>query len=284
MSFDPKTNKYPYPEYTYQHYLELKKDNGLVFDENYPFIDKSKSFRFKQFLVRILLYVVVFPLAYIRLGLRIENRGIIKKYKNLISEGVISVANHVHMWDYIAVMCAIRPHKSSLLAWDKNIRGENATLIRMVGGIPIPPSSDLKASKKFMDSLKDLLDGGGWLHLYPEGCMWEYYRPIRPLKTGGSYFALKYQKPIIPLAFSYRRPSWIRRKIFKQIACFTLRVGEPIYPNGYNVESLTVKIHEELAKLAELSEEENMYPPVFNKSKRIDYYTDTYGVGYKGSW
>ena len=114
--------------------------------------------------------------------------------------------------------------------------------------------------------------------------MWEYYRPIRPLKTGGSYFALKYQKPIIPLAFSYRRPSWIRRKIFKQIACFTLRVGEPIYPNGYNVESLTVKIHEELAKLAELSEEENMYPPVFNKSKRIDYYTDTYGVGYKGSW
>ena len=37
--FDPKTNKFPYTELTDKHYLQVKKNNGLVFDENYPYID-----------------------------------------------------------------------------------------------------------------------------------------------------------------------------------------------------------------------------------------------------
>jgi len=39
--FLPKTTKYPYPEYTDGHYINVKKENGLVFDKNYPYIDKS---------------------------------------------------------------------------------------------------------------------------------------------------------------------------------------------------------------------------------------------------
>lgn len=30
--YDPKTNKFPYTELTDQHYLHVKKNNGLVFD------------------------------------------------------------------------------------------------------------------------------------------------------------------------------------------------------------------------------------------------------------
>ena len=61
--FDPKTNHFPYPENTDQHYLELHMDRGIVFDESYPYLDKSRSFRFKKFLMRIFLYVVVFPVS-----------------------------------------------------------------------------------------------------------------------------------------------------------------------------------------------------------------------------
>ena len=43
MSFDPKPNRYPYPEQTDQHYLSIKKDNGLVFDENYILIIPNPS-------------------------------------------------------------------------------------------------------------------------------------------------------------------------------------------------------------------------------------------------
>jgi hypothetical protein len=67
--FDPRTTRYPYPEETDQHYLKIHKNRGIVFDETYPYIDKSASFRFKQGLIRILLNVIIFPMTKIRLGL-----------------------------------------------------------------------------------------------------------------------------------------------------------------------------------------------------------------------
>ena len=70
--FDPKTNKFPYPEKTDEHYLIVKKNNGAVFDGKYPYVDRSRSFRRRQRWVRLLLRLVVFPLAKVRLGLRIK--------------------------------------------------------------------------------------------------------------------------------------------------------------------------------------------------------------------
>ena len=274
--FDPKPTKYPFPEYTDRHYLVLKKDDGTVFDKDYPYIDRSRTFRFKQFLVRVLLYILVFPVATVRLGLRIKGRKIIKKNKKLLKNGVVSCANHVHLWDYIAVMKAIRPFRSNLLAWDKNVRGENATLIRMVGGIPIP-QGDVHATGAFVRATKDLLKSDGWLHIYAEGSMWEYYMPIRPFKSGIGYFSAQCDKPILPMAFSYREPSWIRKKIFRQTACFTLTIGEPLFPDESlgrkeRENDIVKRAHESVCRLAGIDPEKNIYPPIFKDSKRIDYY------------
>ena len=288
MGFDPKTNKYPYPLDTGTHYLGVKKDDGTVFDKNYPYVDKSKRFRFLQFLVRILLVILVFPLCRIRLGLRVKGRKNLKKYKDVLKNGVVSCSNHVHMWDYIAIMSAIWPHHPNVLAWGPNVRGENGKMIRLVGGIPIP-ENDIRATGAYLNAVKDLLDDGGWLQIYAEGAMWEYYRPIRPFKRGSSYIAWKYEKPIVPMAFSYREPGWIRKHIFHQIAKFTLTIGEPIFtdetlPKEEQEEDLIKRSHEAVVRLAGLEPGEDIYPAVYNDSKRIDYYTTEYGVGYKGSW
>ena len=286
--YDPKTNKYPYPEQTDQHYLHVKMNRGIVFDENYPYIDKSKGFRFKQGLVRLLLYLVVFPLQTIRMGMKVEGKKNLKKYKDIIKGGVISCCNHVHMWDYIGIMNAVKPHKTNIMAWAPNINGENGTLIRMVGGIPIP-ENNFKGTFAYLRAVEGLLNDGGWLHLYPEGSMWEYYAPIRPFKRGAAFFACRFNKPIIPLAYTYRPCGWIRKKIFKQIACFTLHIGEPLFvdnslPKEERETDLVKRCHEAICDLAGFSPEENIYPPIFDKSKRVDYYTDKYGIGYKGSW
>ena len=285
--FDPKTNKYPYTELTDKHYLHVKKDNGLVFDENYPYIDDSKSFRFVDFWVRFLLYFMIFFLVRVRLGLRIKGRKNLKIHKTEIKKGIISICNHVHMWDYLGVMRAIIPNKPKLLAWAANIRGENGALIRHVGGIPIP-EDNMKGTIAYFNAVKKLLDDGGWLHLYPEGSMWEYYAPIRPFKRGAAYFACEYDKPILPLAYSYRRPNWIRRKIFRQIACFTMNIGEPIHANKElsirdRETDLITRCHDAMCELAGINPKENYYEALYNNSKRVDYYTTEYGVGYKGS-
>lgn len=287
--FDPKTNRYPYPELTDKHYLEIHKDRGFVFDTKYPYIDKSVWFRFKRLWGRFLLNVLVFNLARIRLGLKIEGRENLKKHKDVIDNGVISVCNHVHMWDYIAIMCGIRHIRPYLLAWDKNINGENGTLIRMVGGIPIPEKT-VAGQKAFLKAISSLLnEDHGWLHIYAEGSMWEYYQPIRPFKRGAAMMAVSNDKPIIPLGFSYREPSWIRKNIFHQPAVFTLHIGEPVFPDKSlkprdREKDLTIRANKAVCALVGIDPDKNIYEPEFNDSKRIDYYTDTYGVGYKGSW
>ena len=64
--FDPKTDRFPYPTETDKHYLKVHKDRGYVFDTKYPYIDKSRSFRFRQGVVRFLLNAFVFRIAAIR--------------------------------------------------------------------------------------------------------------------------------------------------------------------------------------------------------------------------
>ena len=273
--FDPLTKKYPYPEDTSTHYLDVKKDNGLVFDKNYPYIDKRKSFRFKQWLVRVLLRILVFWLSRIRLGLKIKGRKNIKKYKDVIKDGIISVSNHVHMWDYISILDGIRSNKPYYLAWPKNVRGENGKLVRLTGGIPIP--ENVSGTKEFLKTVNNHLQNGGWIHIYSEGSMWEFYKPIRPFKKGAAYFACKNNKPILPLAYSYRKSNWIRRKIFRQIACFTLNIGEPIYKDdnldkSLQEEDLTRRSHEAVCRLASIDPKDNIYDAIYNDSKRIDYY------------
>ena len=74
--YDPQTNRYPYPEDTDKHYLSVKKNDGTVFDKNYPYVDESKKMKRKMWWTRLLLNILVFPLTYIRLGLKVDGKKI----------------------------------------------------------------------------------------------------------------------------------------------------------------------------------------------------------------
>ncbi len=272
--FDPRSIRFPYTEYTDEHYLKIKKNNGTILDKNYPYIDKSKSFRFKQFLIRSVLVAIVFPLSYFYIGLRIKGRKNLKIHKTELEKGAITISNHVHLWDFIAINKALRYRFPRVIVWGNNVRSENSFLIRMMGGVPIP-DNNLEGMVEFTKAIKGYLDEGGFLQVYPEGSMWEYYMPIRPFKKGAASLAIKHDKPILPMAFSYRKPSWLRYTLFGQEACFTLNIGEPIFkdPNLDNREAaidLTIRAHKAVCQLAGINK--NLYEPVFNHTRRIDYY------------
>ena len=279
--FDPKPTRYPYPEFTDRHYLVVKKDRHIVFDKDYPYIDTSKGFLFKRFLVRILLRAVAFPLCVVRLGLVIRGKENRKKFRGILSGGFVSVSNHVHLWDFICVMKALYFRKSAILSWDRNVNGENGTLIRLVGGIPIP-NGDFRAMHAFQKAVNGYLKEGNWLHVYSEGSMWEYYRPIRPFKTGPFQIAFKAGVPVLPLAFSYREPKGLY-KLFRSQGLFTLHIGEPLtfredLPPREAVADMTVRAHRAVCALAGIDPDENVYPPVFDNTRRVDYYAAEYGI------
>ena len=287
--FDPRTNKFPYTEDTSSHYLPVVEKKKIVFDENYPYVDNSFKYRFVRALSRIPLFLVVFLVQRIRMGYIVKGRKNIRKNKKLIKNGIISVSNHVHMWDYLGIMSLVKPRKPRMLVWDKNVTSSLGGAVRLVGGIPIPVNN-MRGFAKMCNQTFDYVKNGGWLHIYAEGSMWEYYAPIRPFKDGPAYFAFKTDRPVLPLAYSYRPVGWLRKKVFHQIAKFTLNVGEPLFidkslPKDEAIKKLTIELHEAVCKLAGFEKGENIYEPLYNKesSKRIDYYTTEYGVGYNGS-
>ena len=272
--FVPVTNgKFPYPEDTASHYAEVKMDRGIVFDKNYPYVDYSSSFAFKRFWVRLLLRLIVFPMSKVRMSIKIKGKANLKYYKDVLSNGAVTIANHVHYWDYICVMKALHNFKwPYLLSWDKNINGDSGPLVRFVGGIPIPENDD-EATIAFNKALKKLFEEHHFLHIYPEGSMWEYYAPIRPFKKGAASLAIKNNVPILPMGFSYRKPNWIRRKIFKQMALFTLSIGAPIMPNpdlnqSAQIDDMTIRAHEAVCTLAGF--DNSVYEPIYNNSKKKD--------------
>ena len=270
--FDPKSTKYPYPEYTDMHYLKIKKDKKIIFDENYPYIDNTKSFKFKRFLVRVLLYLMVFIMTKIRLGLKIYNKKLLKKYKKDLKGGLITVSNHIHMWDYLAILRLLKPINPYVLVWDKNINGESGTLVRLVGGIPIPETT-LAAKKVFLSAIKKLMEDAKCIHVYPEGSMWEMYPYLRPFKKGAFRFAYEYDKKILPLVFSFRKPSWIRRHIFKQEACLNLSICEikeidKSLDKCDAIEKITISTFNEMIKTAGI--DNNPYNPIFKNDRKVN--------------
>ena len=272
--YNPHSTKYKYPDFTDQHYLVVKKNNGVVFDENYPYFDNSKGFKFKKWWVRVLLNLIVFPICPIYMGLRIKGRKNLKRYKNELANRAITVSNHVHMWDYIAIMKALRPKKPHVLVWAPNIRGENGALARLVGGIPIP-DGNLGGKVACNKAIEQYLNDGGFLQVYAEGSMWECYPYIRPFHTGAMSLACRLNKPILPIGFSFRKPSWIRKHIFKQEVAITLTIGKPLFrddslPEGEQRIDLTKRVHREVCLLAEVDPKDNIYEPIFNNSKRIE--------------
>ena len=273
--FVPNTNnRFPYPEDTCGHYAEVKMDRGIVFDKDYPYVDYSKGFAFKRFWVRLLLRILVFPWARVKMGIQIKGKKNLRRNKKLLKGGAVTISNHIHYWDYICVMKALHNFKwPYLLSWDKNINGDSGPLVRLVGGIPIP-LHDNEATIAFSNSIKKVLDAGGFLQIYPEGSMWEYYSPIRPFKNGAASIAVKNNKPILPMAFSYRKPSWFRSKVLKQPAAITLRIGAPIMADqelnkAKQIQDLTIRAHQAICSLAGF-DNDNIYEPIYNNSKRKD--------------
>jgi 1-acyl-sn-glycerol-3-phosphate acyltransferase len=273
--FDPKTNKYPYTEFTDGHYIHTGDKYNHEFNKDYPYVETSKWHKFKSFWFKIFFNVIVIPVSNTRLGLRVKGRKNLKAHRETIKNGIISCCNHVHYWDFLGIYYGVRHYQPNFLVWDKNINGGFGPCMRLLGGIPIP-EHDLGGQKRFTKEVRGLLSDKQWLHIYSEGSMWEYYRPIRPFKRGLAVYAIKCDKPILPMAFTYRRPNWVRRTIFRQIAVFTLNIGEPIYrnkdlPYDEQERDLITRAHEAVCRLAGFADGENIYEPIFNNSKRIEY-------------
>lgn len=265
---------YTYPERSDQHMLELKRTKVLDLDKNYDYMPHGVWFRIKRALVAAVLHVIVFPLTHLTHGLRIYGRENLKKHKKELKNGAITISNHVFMWDYLCVLKTIRPHISYFPAWKANFESGFQSFMRILGGMPIP-EGDIHAMIAFKKGMDEVVSGGHWLHVFPEGSMWYFYPDIRPLKPAVFQYAVKYHKPLIPISMSFR-PRKGFRKIFGKGPFVDLHVAEPMYadrslPTREAVEELRARAYRVMQEM------NGIYPgdPTYNEDQNIDHYIKT---------
>ena len=89
-----------------------RKNKNIKFDDTYTYLNKSLKFRILHFVVYLITWAMAFPVNRIRYGLRVEGREKIRRNRKLFANGVMTVCNHVHRWDMICVIQAMRFRKA----------------------------------------------------------------------------------------------------------------------------------------------------------------------------
>lgn len=220
---------YTYPDRCDQHMIDVPHQRDVVLDAHYPYLQKSFWFQCQRVFYWIMVHGIIRWLLCITHGLRIHGKQNLRQHKAALKNGAITISNHVFKWDFLCVLKAICPHLVYFPAWKTNLEGPDGPLIRMSGGIPIP-DGDWKAMKAFKSAMEEVLESKKWMHFYPEGSMWYFYPDVRPFKKAVFRYAVQYDRPIIPMGFSFRPRKGITR-LFTDKPLVDLHIGQPLYPD-----------------------------------------------------
>jgi len=265
---------YVYPEKSDEHMIKVKHLRDTNFDENHKYYNPTFFHKLKRVLLIICLYTFGYLAATIRYGLKIHGRKQFKKNKKIYKDGAVTIANHVLMWDYLCILKAIRPHLQYHPGWKTNFEGPNAFFIKWVGGIPVP-TDNIRAMAKFQKAIGQVLEDKKWLHFFPEGSMWFYYPDIRPLKKAVFKYAVRHNKPVIPMVFTFRE----RKGLWKLIGnkpLVDLHIGDPLFPDKSlsPVEAID-KLHKEAYHIMQVMAGVNPGDPTYNTDQNIENYKKT---------
>lgn len=252
----PETGiRYP-KDNPYERLVAPVYDRHIVFDEHYPYLDDSLSFRIQNWIgYNLVLYPLVFTLNHIRFGLRIRGREILKKYKKEFKNGAITISNHMYRLDCPVVLEAVHANRHTRIPmYAANFNTKDNWFMRMVGGIPLPES--MAALKKFNAAFDEFHRRGWWFHIFPEAARWDFYKPLRPFRKGAFTMAYKYGMPIIPCVITYRERTGIYKLFGKPSQpLLTVTIGEPVFPDKTNsrkdeVDRMRTEARQRMEKMA----------------------------------
>ena len=265
---------YCYPESCDAHMIEVKRVHKIRFDTEYPYMPRSFGYKLLRAIYWLGVTLIIFPLLRLTHGLRIYGKKNLRAHKKEFKNGVITIANHVFYWDYLCVLKAMRPRLAFFPAWKTNFEGSMRNWIRVSGGIPVP-TDNLHAMGRFNRAMEEVLEKGKWLHFFPEGSMWLYYPDVRPLKKAVFHYAVKYDKPVVPITMSFRPRKGIT-KLFTKKPMVDLHIGEPIYADKTlsRIEA-EHKMHEHT--YAVMQEMNDIHPgdPTYNTDQNPSHYEKT---------
>lgn len=234
-------------------------DRNVVVDANYPYLNNSLKYRFFNWSMWDLLLKFGLGLKLrIQMGLRFKGRENLKKYKDVLSGGAITIANHMYRLDCPCVLLAVKAkHTTRIPMFAPNFSTKDNFFLNVVGGVPIPPKeAGITAIKKFNEAFDEFHRCGYWFHIFPEAARWDFYKPLRPFQKGAFSMSYKYNMPLLPCVITYRERTGIYRLFGKKsLPLLQVEIGAPIIPDrtatrGQEVERLREEAHHTMERMA----------------------------------
>ncbi len=251
-----------YPDKDYAHMVISEKTHDYTYDENFMYRLKGFKYKFLRLMFKIAMIVLVQPVCRIRYCLKIKGKRNFREYGKLAKKkGMITICNHTTQWDTIFISAARYFHFAEFPSWQEGIESKSGMLYRVAGGIAMPTHS-MRGTFYGYKAMKNVLDEGKWLHIFPEAACWHFYPAIRPFQKGAFKLAYETDMPVLPMAVTYRKPRGIY-KLFKKHPNAMLSIGKPLQTNkclskNEAIDDLAARCHLAVANLAGIeSEEEN---------------------------
>lgn len=195
-----------------------------IIDENYKYVHKNPLWNLCSFVLQNILSVPI-KILYAKIKFRIKYIGKekIKPYRN---EGYFIYGNHTQPFaDIFIPSIPMYPKRNFLIVNPVNISLKGTgTLVEMLGAMPIP--SNKSAMKNFLEAIKQKMNKGYAITIYPEAHIWPYYTKIRPFKDVSFKYPIQLKKPAFCITNTYQSYGKNNKKI--KIVSY---IDGPFYPN-----------------------------------------------------
>ena len=195
-----------------------------IIDENYKYVHKNPLWNLCSFVLQNILSVPI-KILYAKIKFRIKYIGKekIKPYRN---EGYFIYGNHTQPFaDTFIPSIPMYPKRNFLIVNPVNISLKGTgTLVEMLGAMPIP--SNKSAMKNFLEAIKQKMNKGYAITIYPEAHIWPYYTKIRPFKDVSFKYPIQLEKPAFCITNTYQSYGKNNKKI--RIVSY---IDGPFYPN-----------------------------------------------------
>lgn len=195
-----------------------------IIDENYKYVHKNPLWNLCSFVLQNILSVPI-KILYAKIKFRIKYIGKekIKLYRN---EGYFIYGNHTQPFaDTFIPSIPMYPKRNFLIVNPVNISLKGTgTLVEMLGAMPIP--SNKSAMKNFLEAIKQKMNKGYAITIYPEAHIWPYYTKIRPFKDVSFKYPIQLKKPAFCITNTYQSYGKNNKKI--KIVSY---IDGPFYPN-----------------------------------------------------
>ena len=171
--------------------------------------------------------VLIRPLAWIYLKLVYHHRIVNKKVlREAADAGFFLYGNHTHpVADAFMPSMVSYPKDAYVIVHPANVSMPVLGRITpSLGALPLP--DDISAAKNFVKAVKERVQRGCCVAIYPEAHIWPYYTGIRPFPDTSFHYPIQCGKPVFCFTDTYQKRRFTKRP---QIVTY---VDGPFYPDA----------------------------------------------------